>query len=104
MSRSRSATGRGIGVVLLVGGCAHGEPVEAALKENRERFKACGLAGTALVRLVVNPDGGVSSAKMDRAKLSEGTVECLLDAVRSIRFPKPDAAAELLVPFVFRSR
>lgn len=85
-------------------GSLSSEAVEAALKENRERFKACGLAGTALVRVVVNPDGGVSSAKVERATLSEGTVDCLLDAVRSIRFPRPEAAAELLVPFVFRSR
>jgi hypothetical protein len=85
-------------------GSLSSETVEAALKDNRERFKACGLAGTALVRVVVNLDGGVDSAKMGRATLSEGTVDCFLDAVKSVRFPKPEAAAELLVPLVFRSR
>ncbi len=80
------------------------EGVEAALRANRQRFDACGLAGSALVRIVVTADGDVGSAKIERATLSQGTVDCLLDAVRSVRFPRPDVAAELLVPFVFRSR
>jgi len=77
--------------------------VGARIQNDHARFRACGLRGTALVRAIVETNGRVSSASFKRENLV-GEKECLLRAVKATVFPRPDDAAEVLLPFIFRSR
>jgi hypothetical protein len=77
--------------------------VGARIQNDHARFRACGLRGTAVVRAIVETNGRVSSASFKREDLV-GEKECLLRAVKATVFPRPDDAAEVLLPFIFRSR
>lgn len=88
---------------------AHGSlptnAVEATVLASGPRIRACGAAGSAVVRIFVGRDGRVTSASYFRDHLTSGAA-CLLDVVRDLHFPPPvdDDRAELLVPFVFRAK
>jgi hypothetical protein len=85
-------------------GTLDGLAVGAAIEKERARYRACGLAGSAVVRVVVDGVGNVRSAAFDTERLTAGDKECLLRAVRETRFPWPGETAEVLVPFVFRQQ
>jgi hypothetical protein len=77
--------------------------VEATVLASGPRIRACGAAGSAVVRIFVASDGKVASASYFRDHLTAGAA-CLLEVVRSLQFPAPGERAEVLVPFVFRAK
>ncbi len=79
--------------------------VEATVLASGPQIRACGAAGSAVVRIFVASDGKVTSASYFRDHLTDGAA-CLLDVVRGLHFPPPvdGDRAELLVPFVFRAK
>jgi hypothetical protein len=83
-------------------GTLDGLAVGAAIEKERARYEACGLAGSAVVRVVIDGVGNARAATFDTDRLTAGDKECLLRSVRETRFPWPGDTAEVLVPFVFR--
>lgn len=79
--------------------------VEATVLTSGPGIRACGAAGSAVVRIFVGSDGRVTSASYFRDHLTAGA-SCLLEVVRGMHFPAPvgDDRAEVLVPFVFRAK
>lgn len=63
------------------------------------------LAGKAVVRFVIDPDGKVSAAEIRDSSLKAPEVEgCILKRVRSWRFPQPEGGAvRVAYPFVFKA-
>ena len=76
--------------------------VMATLKLRSADFRACSLAGSAVVRVVVETNGSVSSLDFVRSHLTDGTETCLREIFARVRFPAPEERAKVLIPLVFR--
>jgi Protein kinase domain len=69
---------------------------EGALKRGQ------GLSGRVSVRFLIGPDGAVISSELDQSTLGDHPAEtCIVNAVRGLRFPKPQGGGVVSVIFPF---
>ncbi|MBK6847788.1 MAG: AgmX/PglI C-terminal domain-containing protein [Proteobacteria bacterium] len=95
------------------GGFLSREAIQRVVSEHMASIQACyerqllvnrGLAGKIVFDWVINPSGGVDTARQISSSLADFTVStCILSQIRSWRFPQPvGGSVTVRYPFVFR--
>lgn len=88
-------------VAVVTGGRVTRESITQVLSENLERFRPCAKADAKVeLRLTLGPAGSVASAEAPRSQPDDARLrDCVVDAVRALRFPRDPGSDTSVVSF-----
>lgn len=88
-------------VAEVTAGQVSSEVIARVVSENLERFRPCAAADAKVaLRLTLGPAGSVASAESPRSQPDEPRLrDCVVDAVRALRFPRDPGSDASVVSF-----
>lgn len=88
-------------VAVVTGGPVSSKVIAGVVREHLESFRPCAIADAKVeLRLTLGPAGSVASAEAPRSQPDDARLrDCVVDAVRALRFPRDPGSDTSVVSF-----